>query len=105
VITLVAFAWLVVLAVAPFALWHGVISAVIGSFQLNPSYLLSALTPWLLLVSGILFLIPVAASAGLTPDSRLYPRARRAYAVWGTVVYLLGLGLSVLVSTLWHSTH
>jgi hypothetical protein len=105
VITLVAFLWLLVLAVAPLVLWHGMIAAALSSFQLSPTYIVSELSPWLLLLAGVLFLIPVAASAGLTPDSRLYPRARRAYVVWGTVVYLLGLALSVQVSTLWHYAH
>ncbi len=104
-VTLVAFCWLVLLAAAPLMVWHGVIGATLSSFHLNLAYLAGELSPWVLLAAGILFLVPVAVSAGRTPESRLYPRARRAYVVWGTVAYLLGLVLSVQVSTLWHYAH
>ena len=57
------------------------------------------------LVIGVAFMIPVAISAGRNPESRLYPRARRAYIAWGTCVYLMGLGLAVQVSELWRYTH
>ena len=40
----------------------------------------------------------MALSAGRTPQSRLYPRARRAYIAWGTVLYLLGCILAVELS-------
>jgi hypothetical protein len=40
----------------------------------------------------------VLASIGRRPDSRLYPRARNAYAAWGISCYLLGLALATQVA-------
>src|SRR5438132_9646755 len=89
--TALACGWLLALAIAPFAIWHRVLGDILGSFHWSATYVLGELSPWLLLVAGIAFLVPVAVSTGLSPESRLYPRARRAYMAWGTVVYLLGL--------------
>ncbi len=50
-------------------------------------------------------MVPVALSVGRDPESRLYPRARRAYFAWGTVLYLLGLLLVVQVWELWKYAH
>ena len=47
------------------------------------------------------FLLPVALSAGLHPESRLYPRRRSVYFIWGVVLYLLGIVLVLEVYNLW----
>ncbi len=78
---------------------------ILTSFHWSFGYVFGELSPWFLLIAGVLFLVPVAVSAGRHPESRLYPRARRAYIVWGTVVYLLGLALAVQVDALWHYAH
>jgi hypothetical protein len=44
------------------------------------------------------FLLPVAVSAGRPPESRIYPRARNAYAGWGVTLYLLGFLLALQVA-------
>ena len=103
--TALAFAWLLAAAVAPIALWHRVLSSILESFNWSPTYLFSELSPWVLLAVGLAFLVPVALSTGLSPDSRLYPRARRTYVAWGTSVYLLGLILAVEVATVWRYQH
>ena len=59
----------------------------------------------LLLGAGILFLIPVAVSSGLHPESRLYPRGRRSYFVWGVVLYLLGTLLAAQLFEVWGYAH
>lgn len=100
-----AFAGLVVLAAAPVAVWHRVLFDVIHSFHWSLAYVVGELTPWLLFVVAIGFLIPVAVSAGSDPESRLYPRGRRAYVVWGTVMYLLGLILAAQVGEVWSYAH
>ena len=100
-----AFGWLFALAIGPLALWHRVLSDILRSFHPNFTYLVAELSPWLLLATGVAFLVPVAVSAGRSPESRLYPRARRAYIAWGTVVYLLGLILAVEVGEVWHYAH
>ncbi len=102
--TALAFAQLLALAIAPGVIWHRVVGDILDSFRWDPTYLLSELSPWILLIVGIGFLVPVAFSVGRPPDSRLYPRARRAYIAWGTVVYLLGLILAIEVTEVWHYT-
>jgi hypothetical protein len=96
---------LLALTILPVIVWHGVLHDTLASFHWSLSYIVGELTPWLLLLIGVLFLVPVAISAGRHPESRLYPRARRAYIAWGTVVYLLGVVLAVQVTELWHYTH
>jgi hypothetical protein len=100
-----AFAWVLAVTLAPFALWHRVLGDIIVSFHWSFGYLVGELGPWLLLLAGAAFMVPVAFSVGRDPESRLYPRARRAYFAWGTVLYLLGLGLTVQVAALWAYAH
>jgi hypothetical protein len=99
-----ALAWVLGLAIAPVAIWHRVLGDILASFHWDLTYVLSELSPWLLLIAGIAFFIPVAVSTGRSPESRLYPRARRAYMAWGTCVYLLGLVLAIEVTEVWHYT-
>jgi hypothetical protein len=94
-----------VLALVPLALWYRVLSDVLASFQWSVSYVGAELGPFLLLLGGVVFLLPVAISAGLHPESRLYPRARRSYFVWGVVLYLLGAMLAVELFDVWSYTH
>ncbi len=100
-----AFTWLGALTLAPLLVWHRVLGDIVGSFHWNLAYMVGDLSPWLLLLLGVLCMVPVAISAGRHPESRLYPRARRAYIAWGTVVYLLGIVLAVQVAALWRYTH
>lgn len=100
-----AFGWVFAMALVPFALWHRVFADIIISFHWSFGYLVGELGPWLFLLAGAAFMVPVALSAGRDPESRLYPRARRAYFAWGTVLYLLGLVLTVQVATLWAFAH
>lgn len=100
-----ALAWLLVLAVIPVALWHRVLSDTLGSFHWSLGYAVGELGPWCFLVAGLAFLAPVAVSAGRQPESRLYPRARKAYFAWGTVLYLLGMILALQVAEVWHFAH
>ena len=49
--------------------------------------------------------VPVAVSSGLHPESRLYPRGRRSYFVWGVVLYLLGTLLAAQLFEVWGYAH
>ena len=80
-------------AVIPTALFHDVVAILAEQPRLE-LYYLTGWTPWALLAVGLLFLLPVAWSAGMNPDSRWFPRARRAYAGWGISLYLLGFLLA-----------
>jgi hypothetical protein len=93
-----------VAAVAPALLFHRVIADIAHEFRLDLRYLVEW-APWVLLVLGLAFLLPVAYSAGLDPDSRYFPRFRRAYAGWGITLYLLGIGLATQVAQLYSLHH
>jgi hypothetical protein len=56
-------------------------------------------------VLGLAFLLPVAYSSGMDPDSRRFPRFRRAYAGWGITLYLLGIALATQVAQLYDLHH
>jgi hypothetical protein len=105
VVTLLAFGWLVGLTVFPVVVWHRVLGDIMGSFHWSFSYAVGELSPWFLLLAGVVFLLPVAVSAGRHPESRLYPRARKAYIGWGTVLYLLGMILVVQMAQVWRYAH
>ncbi len=104
-IVVAAFAGLVAMLAVPVAIWHQVLSDVLISFHWSLNYFASELTPWLLMLAAVAFLVPVAASAGRTPRDRLYPRGRRAYIAWGTVLYLLGCILAVELAEIWGLSH
>lgn len=83
---------------APAVLWHRLVAETAAEFRLDFAYLVSQWSPWVLIVAGLAFLVPVVASAGRDPEGRWYPRARQAYAGWGVTLYLLGTALAVQVA-------
>jgi hypothetical protein len=83
-------------AALPVVLFHRAISDIAAAFQFDFGYF-TGWTPWLLILAGLAFFVPVAWSAGRDPESRWYPRARNAYAGWGITLYLLGFGLATQV--------
>ena len=94
---LVGLAGFIAAAALPPILWHRAIAAVARDFRADIPYL----TGWLayaLIAAGLLFFVPVLISIGRRPDSRLYPRARNAYAGWGVSCYLLGIALATQVA-------
>jgi hypothetical protein len=94
----VALATLVTAIVTPAFLWHELVSDIATRFRWDFTYFVSEWTPWFLLASGIVFLAPVAFSAGRASEGRFNPRVRRAYFGWGVVLYLLGLLLATQVA-------
>jgi hypothetical protein len=82
-----------VAAISPVALFHDVVAVLAAQPKLDAQYV-SGWAPWLLLGCGLAFLLPVAWSAGMNPESRWFPRARAAYAGWGVTLYLLGFLLA-----------
>ncbi|MEA2390498.1 MAG: hypothetical protein QOK31_607 [Solirubrobacteraceae bacterium] len=90
----------ILVAALPWVLWHRVLGEITSEFRLDLGYVVSELSPWLLIAGGTLFLLPVVWSAGRDPESRFYPRARGAYLGWGVTLYLLGMGLAGMVAQL-----
>jgi hypothetical protein len=89
----------------PWVLWHHLLHEIASEYRFDLNYLISELSPWILIAAGILFLVPVAWSAGRDPDSRFYPRAWRAYLGWGLTLYILGVALASQVAQLAHLNH
>lgn len=85
----------------PWILFWRPITGIAHEFRVDVHYFLTEWTPWALIVLGLLFLVPVALSAGRDPESRWYPRARNAYAGWGISLYLLGVILGSQVAQLY----
>jgi len=84
-------------ATLPFLLWHRVIADIFAAFEPHLRWYVG-LTPWALMIAGLIFFIPVWLSAGRDPEGRFYPQARNAYAGWGITLYLLGLMLATQVA-------
>jgi hypothetical protein len=83
----------------PVVLFHRVVSILAEDPKLDLQYL-TGWTPWVLLAAGLVFLLPVAWSSGMNPESRWFPRARAAYAGWGVSLYLLGFLLAWQVANI-----
>ena len=77
----------------PVVLFRRPVELLLGEPRLDLTYV-TGLVPWLLLATGLAFLLPVAWSAGMDPESRWFPRARAAFAGWGITLYLLGFLLA-----------
>jgi hypothetical protein len=96
----VSLIWFAAAAALPIAAWHGVAERLAAHFRLEAGYLVSAWSGFTLIALGLLCFVPVLVSVGRSPDSRLYPRNRRALIAWGSSLYLLGVGLTVQVAQL-----
>ena len=91
--------------VLPIILWHRVIGDIASEFHFSVNYLLAGWSPWILMLLGLAFFVPVAISNGRDPEGRFYPKARNAYAGWGITLYLLGFGLATQVAQIADSLH
>jgi hypothetical protein len=90
----------VLAAALPVVLWHRPMQMVIDDFKFDLEYFVTGWTAYALIVVGLLFFIPVVLSIGRNPDSRLYPRSRRAYVGWGASMYTLGVLLATQVAVI-----
>jgi hypothetical protein len=97
---LVGAAGVIAAAFLPVVLWHRAIAIVASDFRLELGYLVTGWAGYGLILLGVAFLIPVAASIGRGPESRLYVHARNAYLGWGLTLYLLGVLLAVQVASI-----
>ena len=86
----------------PVALWHKAIEALAAGYSPSLGYFLAAWTPFCLIGLGLVLMVPVVYSIGLSSYAPTYPRRRNAYAGWGITLYLLGLGLATQVAWIAH---
>lgn len=86
----------------PIVLWHHAIGQLAAGFQPNITYFLTGWTPFGLIAAGLILLVPVVYSIGLSSYAPAYPRNRNVYAGWGMTFYLLGLALASQVATIAH---
>ena len=91
---LVGFGGFLLAVALPLILWHRAIAIIATDFRLELGYLVTGWTAYALIAAGLAFAIPVVLSIGRSPESRVYPRSRQAYAGWGVVLYLLGMALA-----------
>ena len=73
-------------------------------FRFDLGYFVAGWTAYVLIAMGLLFFLPVVVSIGRSPESRLYPRSRGAYAGWGVSLYLLGIMLATQVAVITEGT-
>jgi heme/copper-type cytochrome/quinol oxidase subunit 1 len=85
-------------AILPIALWHDVISMIVGEYELSIRYLLTAAMPWILMVLGLLCAIPLAVTELRDRERRFHRNSGRAWAGWGVTLYLLGFALASQVA-------
>jgi len=81
-------------AALPVLLWHRAIELVASDFRFELGYLVTGWSGYGLIGLGLLLLVPVVASRGRRPDTRMYPRRRNALIGWGVSLYLLGAVLA-----------
>jgi hypothetical protein len=85
-------------AALPVVLWHRVVAAIAGEFQLDLRYLVTGWSPWVLMAVGLVCAVPIWLADGRDRDRRFYRSPRRAWAGWGVTLYLLGFGLATQVA-------
>lgn len=86
---------------APFVVFRGLLQdAVESDFRWELAYLVSGWAPFVLMMIGTLWFLPVVVSMYRTGYSRLYlrPVTRHACEAWGIVMYFLGFCLAVQTS-------
>lgn len=88
----------VLAAALPALLWHDVVTAIAGEFQLEWRYLVTGWTPWVLMALGLLCFVPVAVADLRDRDRRFHRRGTGHWAGWGVSLYLLGFALATQVA-------
>jgi hypothetical protein len=86
----------------PVLVWRDAIAALAGGYSPSLGYFVAAWTPFCLIGLGLLLLVPVVYSIGLSSYEPAYPRRRNAYAGWGITLYLLGVCLATQVAWIAH---
>jgi hypothetical protein len=82
----------------PAVLWHRVVADIASQFRLEPTYLLTGWTCWVLMGLGLLCLVPPAVVDWRDRERRFYRRGTGAWYGWGVTLYVLGFALASQVA-------
>jgi hypothetical protein len=85
-------------AALPVVLWHRVVADIASRFRLDPTYLLTGWSCWLLMGLGLVCLVPPAVADWRDGKYRFYRRGTGAWYGWGVTLYLLGFALATQVA-------
>ncbi len=85
-------------AALPVLLWRDLMATVFRDFRLDAEYVVSGMTPWVLMALGLACFLPVAFHEIRDHRRRFHTRGTAAWAGWGTTLYLLGFLLATQVS-------
>ena len=85
-------------AALPALLWHRVGADIASQFRLEPTYLLTGWTCWVLMGLGLLCLVPPAIADWRDRDRRFHRRGMGAWYGLGVTLYLLGFALATQVA-------
>lgn len=85
-------------AALPVVLWHDLVADILDGFELEWSYLVSGMTPWALMLLGLLCFIPVGVHDLRDRHRRFHSRGTGHWVGWGTTLYLLGFLLATQVA-------
>jgi len=85
-------------AVLPVVLWHRVVGDIASQFRLDPTYLLTGWTCWVLMGLGLLCLVPPAVADWRDRERRFHRRGTGAWHGWGVTLYVLGFALATQVA-------
>ena len=82
----------------PVLLWHDVVTAIAGEFEIEWTYLVAGWTPWVLMALGMLCFVRVWVVDRRSRNSRFYIPGAAAWFGWGVTLYLLGFALATQVA-------
>jgi hypothetical protein len=85
-------------AALPAVLWHRVVTDIASQFRLDPTYLLTGWSCWLLMGLGLLCLLPPAIADLRDRERRFHRRGTGAWYGWGVTLYVLGFALATQVA-------
>ena len=91
-----------VVGAAPFLIFGSLFADALATFRWEPGYIIIGWAPFILMIAGTLWFVPVVVSLGRSGYSRLYlrPVTRHACEAWGLVSYLLGFCLAIQASSI-----
>lgn len=85
-------------AALPVLLWRDVIAGIASEFHLEPRYLVTGWSPWVLMALGLACCLVAAVLDWRNRSRRFYGPTGGAWVGWGVSLYLLGFALATQVA-------